>query len=135
VEQAIEKPQPKPVETGDHISPWLFSSGGKHKVRFHLPKDLPLNELIEPVVEVTDLGGKAIESIEIKADATMPEHGHGMMTQPRPKNCAPGTECKGPVGRYTFEGFRLHMPGSWLFQVELGKNDRATWRYDFDPDF
>ena len=135
VEKPSEDPQQKPAETGDHVSPWLFSTGGKYKVRFHLPKDLPLNELIEPVVEVTDLQGKIIPSLVIKADATMPEHGHGMMTQPRPKNCAPATECQGPDGRYTFEGFRLHMPGSWLFQVELGKNDRATWRYDFDPDF
>jgi len=57
------------------------------------------------------------------------------MTQSRPKNCAEESECQSPTGRYTFEGFRLHMPGSWLFQVELGKDDQATWRYEFEPDF
>ena len=112
-----------------------FSSSGKHKVRFLLPKKVPLNELIEPIVEVTDLQGNPVKSTLIKADATMPEHGHGMMTQSRPKNCAAESECQSPTGRYTFEGFRLHMPGNWLFQVELGKDDQATWRYEFEPDF
>tara|TARA_B100000674_G_C37408494_1_gene719580 strand:- start:130 stop:600 length:471 start_codon:yes stop_codon:yes gene_type:complete len=130
------EPQPNPeTESTGYVSPWRFSSSGKHKVRFLLPKKVPLNELIEPIVEVTDLQGNPVKSTLIKADATMPEHGHGMMTQSRPKNCAAESECQSPTGRYTFEGFRLHMPGNWLFQVELGKDDQATWRYEFEPDF
>ena len=130
------EPQPNPeTESAGYVSPWRFSSSGKHKVRFLLPKKVPLNELIEPIVEVTDLQGNPVKSTLIKADATMPEHGHGMMTQSRPKNCAAESECQSPTGRYTFEGFRLHMPGNWLFQVELGKDDQATWRYEFEPDF
>jgi hypothetical protein len=51
---------------------------------------------------------------ELRVDAQMPEHGHGM-------NYRPGLT-RGADGVYRAEGLLFHMPGRWqlLFSVERG---------------
>ena len=48
---------------------------------------------------------------ELKADATMPAHGHGMNYRPEVN----------PIGKgsYWAEGFLFHMPGSWRLEFAL----------------
>ena len=61
---------------------------------------------------------------EIKVDAHMPEHRHGM-------NYAPGVKQTAP-GRWRAEGLMFHMPGKWEFVFEIraaGKSDRMTREY------
>ena len=48
---------------------------------------------------------------ELRVDATMPEHRHGMNYQPRVQRLAPG--------RYRAEGLLFHMPGRWELVFEL----------------
>jgi len=48
---------------------------------------------------------------ELKIDAHMPEHRHGM-------NYAPSVKALGP-GRWRAEGLMFHMPGRWEFAFEL----------------
>ena len=57
----------------------------------------------------------------LKVDAHMPEHRHGM-------NYAPEVQPLGP-GRWRAEGLMLHMPGKWEFVFEIragGKADRLA---------
>jgi cytochrome c peroxidase len=58
---------------------------------------------------------------QLKVDAHMPEHRHGM-------NYAPAVKALGP-GRWRAEGLMLHMPGRWEFVFELrggGKSERLA---------
>ncbi len=60
---------------------------------------------------------------QLKVDAHMPEHRHGM-------NYTPTVKALGP-GRWRAEGLMMHMPGRWEYVFELsagGKNDRMTSR-------
>ena len=51
---------------------------------------------------------------EVRVDATMPEHKHGMNYRPSVKALAPG--------RYRAEGLLFHMPGRWELVFELRGN-------------
>ena len=51
-------------------------------------------------------------SEQLKVDAHMPEHRHGM-------NYRPGVAVLG-AGRFRSEGWLFHMPGRWEFVFELG---------------
>lgn len=53
----------------------------------------------------------------IRADATMPEHRHGM-------NYKPSIAAQGG-GRFRSEGWMFHMPGRWEFVFEAG-GERVT---------
>ena len=56
-------------------------------------------------------------SEQIKLDAHMPEHRHGM-------NYRPGVAVLG-AGRFRSEGWLFHMPGRWEFIFDLG-GERLT---------
>lgn len=51
---------------------------------------------------------------ELRADAGMPEHGHGLLRRPR-------VEAHGP-GRFSLENLYLHMPGTWRVYLDLGRD-------------
>ena len=58
---------------------------------------------------------------DLKVDAQMPEHRHGMNYEPQVKALGPG--------RWRAEGLMLHMPGKWEFVFEVraaGKSDRMA---------
>jgi hypothetical protein len=55
---------------------------------------------------------------EIRIDATMPAHGHGMNYRPAAAPAAPG--------RYRFTGLMLHMPGTWRVTIDLVQGARRT---------
>ena len=79
-----------------------------------IPAVPKLNEMFKVETVVTDLStGKPVsgEGLEFKLDATMPEHKHGMMTQPSHK----------PLdgGKFLSEGMKFHMPGSWQFRGDF----------------
>lgn len=65
---------------------------------------------------------------EIKIDATMPAHGHGMNYRPASHLIAPG--------HYKFTGLMLHMPGTWRIAVDLvggAKRTRLTHEVSLKP--
>ena len=55
--------------------------------------------------------GAAMLPAELRVDATMPEHKHGMNYQPSVKSLSPG--------QYRAEGLLFHMPGRWELVFEL----------------
>jgi hypothetical protein len=114
-----------------------FSAQGERgMLRFELvfePDPPGLGELFRVITTIRDARtGEPVEGALYTLDATMPEHGHGMMTRPRHR----------PVGggRYVSEGMKLHMPGLWHLRVEAKEpkdgggpkfgEDGATWVYE-----
>ena len=57
---------------------------------------------------------------EVRVDASMPEHKHGM-------NYRPSVTPQG-AGRYRAEGLMFHMPGRWELVFELRGADTAPLR-------
>lgn len=65
---------------------------------------------------------------QVRVDARMPAHGHGMNYRPKATRLA--------VGHYRFDGLILHMPGQWqlLFDVmQAGERTRLTAELELTP--
>ena len=65
---------------------------------------------------------------EIKIDATMSAHGHGMNYRPSATVAAPG--------HYRFTGLMLHMPGTWRITIDVlqgGKRSRLVQEVNLRP--
>jgi len=68
-------------------------------------------------------GGAPVEGASIAVDGRMPEHGHGLPTEPEVT-----AELDG--GDYRVEGVRFNMAGWWEFSFEIsagGQTDRVTF--------
>jgi hypothetical protein len=51
---------------------------------------------------------------ELRADAGMPEHGHGLLRHARVESLGPG--------HFALENLYLHMPGTWRVYLDLGRD-------------
>lgn len=79
------------------------------KLRFAVPR---VGEMFAVTADVADAKGAPLPAeASVTLDATMPAHGHGMMTQPL-------TRALGQ-GRFAGEGFKLHMAGAWRFEATI----------------
>ena len=87
-----------------------------------------VGELFTIDVMIADATGKPPENATVTVDATMPAHGHGMMTEPV-------VTPRGP-GLWHAEGLRLHMHGAWELSVTVttaaGK-EKLTAPWDQPP--
>lgn len=75
---------------------------------------------------VTDGGGQAIDGAAIEVDGGMPEHGHGLPTQPRV------TRSLG-AGAYEVEGVKFNMGGWWEMKFAIATDagaDTVTFNLD-----
>lgn len=107
-------PSPPPPSRGP-LHGTSASGGVQFKVELR-PAAPALGELFEAVVEVTALDGGAADLEAFSLDATMPHHGHGMVTQPEHEPVA--------KGRFRTRGLKLHMPGEWTFTVRARVDGR-----------
>jgi hypothetical protein len=64
-------------------------------------------------VRVTAVAGGAPFEGTLRADAAMPQHGHGMNVAPTMKQVAPGA--------YRVDGMLFHMPGYWELYFDLSR--------------
>ena len=103
----------------------ITSNAGKWKVTFSpSPAEMPLNEIFELTTRVQ--GDGKVKSLRV--DAAMPEHGHGMMTDP--------VTTLQDDGSYKTTGMLLSMPGYWelYFDVDDGSIiERAQDEVTLDP--
>jgi len=63
-------------------------------------------------VMITDAQGRPVEQAAITIDGGMPEHGHGLPTQPRVTRALGG-------GVYEIEGLRFSMGGWWQLKLAI----------------
>jgi len=76
-----------------------------------VPAKIPIGVHFVLEILVCPKAGAAMPAA-VKADATMPEHRHGM-------NYRPSIVAQGG-GRFRSEGWMFHMPGRWEFAFEAG---------------
>jgi hypothetical protein len=84
-----------------------------------LPEPVPVGRHFAIEVVLCPLGGAGLPA-ELRVDAGMPEHKHGM-------NYRPSIAAQGP-GRYRAEGLMFHMPGRWELVFELHRAGTAPLR-------
>lgn len=63
-------------------------------------------------IAVQDATGQPVESAIITVDGGMPEHGHGLPTQPRADHAL-------AAGVYAIEGLRFNMGGWWELSFKI----------------
>jgi hypothetical protein len=88
---------------------------------------LKLRQLQTLPVLVTDAQGRPVDGASIAVDGGMPEHGHGLPTQPRVTRALGG-------GLYEIEGLRFNMGGWWELKLAIDSPagaDRVTFNLSF----
>lgn len=80
-----------------------------------------LGELFVMRAEVRDLEGGPVEKAKVKLNARMPQHNHGMETDPvdDPGDCDALGDCRHVGGVYRTRGFKFHMGGDWTVTAEV----------------
>lgn len=84
---------------------------------------LRLRKLQTVRVLVLDAMGRPVEGASISVDGGMPEHGHGLPTQPQVRHSLGG-------GMYDIEGVRFSMGGWWELKLSIDApqgSDRVTF--------
>lgn len=91
---------------------------GTYKVRYtSQPERIPLNEPFSLEVSLARADGGALGGERLSVDGRMPEHRHGMTTQPIVHD-------KG-AGHFTVEGMLFHMPGRWELYFDISREGRT----------
>jgi hypothetical protein len=75
----------------------------------------PINQLHTWQIRVTTLDGQPVEGATIGVDGDMPQHGHGLPTQPLV------TDYLGD-GTYLVEGMKFQMGGWWVVDFTIEAN-------------
>jgi hypothetical protein len=121
---ACEPGEPEARPWGPSEAP-LSASGANGTFAFELepePSAPRVGEVFQVVTTVRDAHtGAPVEGATFFLDATMPHHGHGMMTVPEHRERGDG--------RYESRGMKLHMHGRWTFDVRAevdGRRDEAS---------
>jgi len=113
----------KPTSDADYPKT-MKSKDGSFKVTYASdPEVIPVNNIISWKLKVETVDGQPVKDAEITVNGNMPEHGHGLPTQPKvTKNFGDGT--------YLVEGIKFSMPGWWTmtFTVKAaGKTDNSVF--------
>src|SRR5690606_10948808 len=102
-----------------------LSAQGAYRVSYE-PRHGPIavNQIHAWTLHVETADGRAVEGATIAVDGDMPQHGHGLPTEPQVT-----TELGG--GDYLVEGVKFHMPGWWVMDFTIDAGDQTdTVRFD-----
>jgi len=88
------------------------STSQLYSVTLQPAQPLRLRQLQTVTVLVADAKGNPIDGASIRVDGGMPEHGHGLPTQPRVTRTLGG-------GLYEIEGVRFSMGGWWQIRLAI----------------
>jgi len=112
----------RPAETEFGLGP-RASANQKYTATLQPREPLRLRRLQTVPVRITDAAGRPVEQASFTVDGGMPEHLHGLPTQPR-------------IGRslgngvYEIDGVRFSMGGWWEFKLAIDSPagaDRVTF--------
>ena len=107
-----EKPASAPESAPAPKDGKLEGSADGVSVTLQLDPPLPpMGSMFAVETTVVDASGKPLDPETFSLDAGMPAHRHGMVTQPKHEELEPG--------KFRSEGMKFHMPGEWMFTVEL----------------
>jgi hypothetical protein len=92
----------------------------KYLVAIHpLTEAIAINQLHQWEVKITSPAGEPVLQAHIDVDGGMPQHGHGLPTQPRVTQELGG-------GRYLLEGMKFSMTGWWEIRLKLQTAERGA---------
>jgi hypothetical protein len=99
--------------TGLDLSPQRLTAHNTYIVETHpAAGHAPINKIHTWEVRVTLRSGQPVDGARIAVDGGMPQHGHGLPTQPRV------TRALGN-GRYLMEGVKFSMTGWWEIKLKI----------------
>lgn len=112
------------VPTDLDLATQQITQGGHFGVSYEATSTPPpLNQLHTWTLTVTTPDGQPVEGARITVDGDMPQHGHGLPTQPEV------TQAMGE-GRYLVEGMKFQMGGWWVVDFNVtagGMTDQARF--------
>jgi hypothetical protein len=92
----------------------------KYRVAIHpLTEAIAINQLHPWEIMIRSPDGKPVLQAHIDVDGGMPQHGHGLPTQPRVTQELGG-------GRYLLEGMKFSMTGWWEIKLKLQTDERGV---------
>lgn len=120
-----QAPGRKPSQEADNQLSCTGSNGVRFAFRFGRPK---VGELFSVDISATRTGAPLPDGLTLRADATMPEHGHGMMTKPETKSVG--------LAQWRSEGWKFNMHGKWQLEAEVtgAVADRCTVAFEQPPE-
>jgi hypothetical protein len=90
-----------------------LSEQGLFEVSVHSQLDpIIINEIHAWVITVSNKAGESVEYATISVDHLMPQHGHGMPTEPEVTQNLGG-------GDYLVEGMKFNMRGWWVIEFTV----------------
>jgi len=101
----------RPAETEFGLGP-RASANQKYTATLQPREPLRLRRLQTIPVLITDASGRPVEQASFTVDGGMPEHLHGLPTQPRLGRSLGG-------GVYEIDGVRFSMGGWWEFKLAI----------------
>ena len=96
---------------------WLTRSGYYRVSYTSMLEPLTINRIHNWVFHVADPEGGAVNGATVSVTGGMPEHNHGLPTDPRMTQSLGG-------GDYVLEGMRFHMRGKWVLTVTIEAGGR-----------
>ena len=96
---------------------WLTRSGYYRVSYTSQLEPLTINRIHDWIIHVEDAEGAPVDGASVSITGGMPEHNHGLPTDPRM------TRSLGN-GDYLVEGMRFHMNGNWALTVTIDADDR-----------
>jgi hypothetical protein len=95
------------------------SDNGMFKVSYTASTGtVPINQLHQWTLHVETADGQPVEDATIDVDGDMPQHGHGLPTQPRVTNNLGN-------GDYLVDGMKFQMGGWWLMDFTITANGQS----------
>lgn len=79
---------------------------------------LPLNQIHTWTIHVETADGQPVDDAEITVDGGMPQHGHGLPTNPQVTQNLGG-------GDYLVEGMKFQMLGWWEVKFQISANGQS----------
>ena len=113
----------KPNADADYAKTMKSKDGGFKATYSSDPEAIPVNKMLSWKLKVETADGQVVKDAEITVTGDMPEHGHGLPTEPKvTKNFGDGT--------YLVEGIKFSMPGWWIMNFTIkagGKTETVTF--------
>lgn len=106
-----------PAPSDLDLSTTRMSDQGSLKVSYKSDiMPVPINKIHSWTLKVETADGMPVTDAEISIDGDMPEHGHGLPTQPEVTQDFGG-------GEYLVEGMKFSMPGWWSLKFIIRTQD------------
>jgi hypothetical protein len=116
---AMNSPDPSKAD----YSTTRWSDQRRFRVSYVPSKSAPaINTLQSWTITLTDRTGRSVPDAVIEVDGDMPEHEHGLPTEPQVRSLG--------EGKYLLEGLKFHMPGWWVVKLDItaaGTTDEASF--------